>query len=96
MAIILSVKISHPILECDIGFAFSTVKKEFNSKTPCSAQLFKQPKFFGCLIFKSSSVSFRMFKREGGSFILFETEKASPSAGFCYGMGVVLLILAYF
>ena len=75
----MSVNFSQPIFLCDPGLFFSTVRIEFKSNTPCFAIFSKSP-FFSILIFKSFSISMKIFLKDGGRDWKLLTEKAKPSA----------------
>ena len=77
--IILSVNICQPILLWELGFFSSTVRLAFNNKTPCLAQVIKEP-LEGYLIPRSVSSSLYMFFKEGGNFTPSFTEKDKPWA----------------
>ena len=76
---ILSVKISQPCPRCEFAACALTVQTVFKSKTPCSAQDFKQP-LFGIVQPKSSRSSLKIFKSDGGGGTSGKTEKLKPCA----------------
>ena len=70
--------ICQPILLCDKGVSFLTVKTLFKSKTPSLAQSDKSP--LSLLIPKSSYNSLYIFFKEGGNLIPLLTLKERPLA----------------